>query len=108
MLAYVKKAYHAEVALAFVAQASRRPDGAAILDQLRALGSWPGTVMDAGPRGVANTLRILANRGEIDYEGASGSVHWDENGDQRRRYFGVWRFTGNDRIEEARPLAFEK
>ena len=64
--------------------------------------------MDAGPRGVADALRILANRGEIDYEGASGNVDWDENGDQRLGSISVWRFTEDERIEGARPLGFQK
>ena len=64
--------------------------------------------MDAGPRGVADALRILANRGEIDYEGASGNVDWYENGDQRLGSISVWRFTEDERIEGARPLGFQK
>ena len=48
--------------------------------------------MIAGPRGIADALRILAEGGEVDYEGASGSMDWDENGDLRRGHIGIWRF----------------
>ena len=58
-------------------------------------------------KGVADALRILADGGEIDYEGASGSMDWDENGDLRRGHIGIWRFTGDERIEEVRAVAFE-
>ena len=68
VLAYVKEAYDATVALALAAQAAGRLDGAAIRDRLRAVGSSPGTVVSAGPGGVADALRILADGGEIDYE----------------------------------------
>ena len=106
VLAYVKEAYDATIALALAAQAAGRLHGAAIRDRLRAVGSSPGTVVNAGPRGVADALRILADGGEIDYEGASGSMDWDAHGDLRRGHIGIWRFTGDERIEEVRAVAF--
>ena len=108
VLAYVKEAYDATVALALAAQAASRLDGAEIRDRLRAVCSSPGTVVNAGPSGVADALRILANGGEIDYEGASGSIDWDGNGDLRSGHIGVWRFTEDERIEEMRAVAFEE
>ena len=106
VLAYVKETYDATIALALAAQAAGRLDGAAIRDRLRSVGSSPGTVVNAGPGGVAEALRILANGGEVDYEGASGSMDWDANGDLRRGHIGIWRFTGDERIEEVRAVAF--
>jgi len=108
VLAYVKEAYDATIALALAAQAAGRVDGTAIRDRLRAVGGSPGTVVNAGPRGVADALHILADGGEIDYEGASGSMDWDGNGDLRRGHIGIWRFTEDERIEEVRAVAFEK
>ena len=106
VLAYVKETYDATVALALAAQAAGRLDGAAIRDRLRAVGSGPGTVVHAGPRGVARALRILAGGGEVDYEGASSSMDWDANGDLRRGHIGIWRFTGDERIEEVGAVPF--
>ena len=108
VLAYVKEAYDATVVLALAAQAAGRLEGAAIRDRLRAVGSSPGTIVNAGPRGVADALRILADGGEIDYEGASGSMDWDGNGDLRRGHIGIWRFTEDERIEEVEAVAFER
>ena len=108
VLAYVKEAYDATIALALAAQAAGRLDGAAIRDRLRAVGSSPGTVVNAGPNGVADALRILAGGGEIDYEGASGSMDWDGNGDLRRGHIGIWRFTEDERIEDVRVVAYRK
>ena len=65
-----------------------------------------GTAVTAGPQGVADALRILAQGGEIDNEGAAGSIDWDENGDLRRGHIGIWRFTENERIEEVGTVAF--
>ena len=107
VLAYVKEAYDATIVLALAAQAAGRVDGAAIRDRLRAVGGSPGTVVSAGPRGVAEALRILAGGGEVDYEGASGSVDWDANGDLRRGHIGIWRFTADERIEEVEAVEFE-
>ena len=107
VLAYVKEAYDATVALALAAQAAGRVGGAAIRDRLRAVGSPPGAVVTAGPKGIADALSILAGGGEVDYEGASGSMDWDANGDLRRGHIGVWRFTEDERIEEVRAVAFE-
>ena len=108
VLAYVKEAYDATIALALAAQAAGRVDGAAIRDRLRVVGSSPGTVVDAGPSGVADALRILVEGGEVDYEGASGSMDWDANGDLRRGHIGIWRFTEDERIEEIRAVEFEQ
>ena len=106
VLAYVKETYDATVALALAAQAANSGNGAAIRDRLRAVGGGPGTVVSAGPQGVADALRILAQGGEIDYEGAAGSMDWDENGDLRRGHIGIWRFTGDERIEDIGAVPF--
>ena len=108
VLAFVKQTYDATIALALAAQAAGQSDGAEIRNRLRQVGSSPGTVVLAGPQGVAAALRILADGGEIDYEGASGSMDWDANGDLRSGHIGIWRFTADERIEEVGSVAFER
>ena len=108
VLAYVKEAYDATVTLALAAAAAGSTDGAAIRDRLRAVGGPPGSPVTAGPRGVAAALRTLAAGGEVDYEGASGSIDWDGNGDLRRGHVGIWRFTEDERIEETGTVAFTR
>ena len=105
--AYVRETYDAAIALALAAQAAGSVDGAEIRDGLRAVGGGPGEVVIAGRDGVADALRILAEDGEIDYEGASATLDWDENGDLSRGYIGVWRFTEDERIEELEAVPFE-
>ena len=68
----------------------------------------PGPPITAGPQGVSDGLRILAQGGEIDYEGAAGSIDWDKNGDLRRGHIGIWRFTRDERIEEVGAVAFAR
>ena len=108
VLAYVKETYDATIALALAAQAAGRLDGAAIRDRLRAVGGPPGTVVGAGPEVTGEALGILARGEEIDYEGASGGMDWDENGDLRRGHIGIWRFTEDERIEEVGAVPFER
>ncbi len=108
VLAYVKEAYDATVVLALAAQAAGRLEGAAIRDRLRAVGGGPGTVVTAGPRGIADALRILSQGGDVDYEGASGSMDWDENGDLRRSHIGIWRFTEDERVEDVVAVPFRR
>ena len=108
VLAYVKEAYDATIALALAAQAAGRLDGAAIRDRLRGIGGAPGTVVGAGPQGIAQALRLLARGGEIDYEGASGSMDWDGNGDLRRGHIGIWRFTHDERVEDVGAVPFPR
>ena len=82
-------------------------DGAAIRDHLRAIGSGPGVVVTAGVESIAAGLQVLAEGGEVNYEGAATTLDWDENGDLRRGHIGVWRFTADERIEEVEVVPFD-
>ena len=105
--AYVRETYDATVALALAAQAAGSVDGAAIRDQLRSVGSGPGTVITPTAEGVAGALRILGEGGTVDYEGAATTMDWDSNGDLRRGHIGVWRFTDDGRIEDLHSVHFD-
>ncbi len=105
---YVREVYDAAVALALAAEAAGSTDGSAIRDQLRAVGGAPGEVVVAGPDGIAQALEILGDGEAVDYDGASGTLDWDENGDLRRGYIGVWRYTTDERIEDVDVVLFEK
>jgi len=94
-------------ALALAAEAAGSTDGSAIRDQLRAVGGGPGEVVYAGPEGIARALEILGAGDAVDYDGASGTLDWDENGDLRRGYIGVWRYTTDERIEDVDVVLFE-
>ena len=107
VLAYVKETYDATVALALAAQAAGSLEGAAIRDHLRDIGGPPGRTVVGTPEGVANGLSLLAEGQEIDFDGAASTLDWDENGDLRRGYIGVWRFTSDGRIEELDTVFFE-
>ena len=103
---YVKETYDATIAVALAAQAAGSLDGGAIRDHLRAVGSPPGQVVAGTPGGVADALRLLAEGREVDYEGVATTLDWDEKGDLREGYIGVWRFTPDEGIEEVETVFF--
>ena len=104
---YVKETYDATVALALAAQAAGSLDGAAIRDQLRAIGSPTGEIVMGTPQGVADGLLLLAEGRQIDYEGIANSLDWNENGDLLQGYIGIWRYTNDGRIEELDTILFQ-
>ncbi len=106
---YVPETYDATIALALAAQAAGSTRGEDIRDRLRAVGSAPGLAANAGPEGVAAALRILAEGGEIDYQGGAVTLDWDRHGDLRRGHIGVWRFTrdGGTQDLETVPFVYE-
>ena len=107
VLAYVKETYDAVIALALAAQAAGSVDGAEIRDHLREIAGPPGRTVPGTPTGVADGLSLLAQGHEIDFDGASGTLDWDDNGDLRRGYIGTWRFTSDERIEELDAVSYE-
>ena len=107
-LTYIRQTYDATIAIALAAQAAGSVDGAAIRDELRAIGAPPGETVIAGPEGVARALRILGDGGEVDYEGAAGSLDWDENGDLARGAVAIWRFTTDGAIEDVDVVDYER
>ncbi|MCY3956704.1 MAG: ABC transporter substrate-binding protein [Chloroflexi bacterium] len=104
---YAREVYDSTIALALAAQAGNSTDGTVIRDHLRAVVSGRGEPVTAGPDGVARALEVLADGGQIVYQGASGPLEWDANGDLRQGYVGVWRYTADGRIEHVRRILYE-
>ena len=107
VMTYVRETYDATVALALAAQAAGSLDGTAIRDHLRDMGGPPGRVVLGTAAGVAEALRLLADGGEVDYEGVASTLDWDEHGDLQRGHIEVWRFTADGRIETVETVLFE-
>jgi len=104
---YAREVYDAAIALALAAQAGNSTDGTVIRNHLRGVVSGPGETITAGPDGVARALEVLADGGQIVYQGASGPLEWDANGDLRQGYVAVWRYTSDGRIEHVRRILHE-
>ena len=97
-LPYVKEAYDATIALALAAEAAGSSDGTAIRDQLRHIGSAPGLVAIPDPDSLSAGLQALRAGEDVDYQGAAGSLDWDEHGDITHGYIGIWEFTEHGTI----------
>ncbi|MGH8070943.1 MAG: ABC transporter substrate-binding protein [Candidatus Entotheonellia bacterium] len=55
--------------------------GMAIRDRLRQVANPPGETVGPGPADLKKALQFLAEKKEINYEGAAGACDFDENGD---------------------------
>jgi ABC-type branched-subunit amino acid transport system substrate-binding protein len=65
--------------------------GPAVSEQIRAVANPGGEVIQ--PDSLADGLEMAANGDEIQYQGASGAVEFDENGDLSAASFDVFEFS---------------
>jgi len=76
---FIDTAYDAAMLLALAAEAAGSTDPVAVRDALRGVANAPGEPILPGE--WAKAKEILANGGDIDYVGASGSANLDDKGD---------------------------
>ncbi|MBA3416594.1 MAG: ABC transporter substrate-binding protein [Chloroflexia bacterium] len=101
---YLPEVYDAVYLIALAAEAAGSNDSAAIRDALRDVASG-GTVVAPGAEGFAAAVEAIGAGEDIDYEGASGSLDYDENGDVVRGAIIVWAVEdGAIVVRETRPL----
>jgi branched-chain amino acid transport system substrate-binding protein len=74
--------------LAAVAADSSSP--ADLKDNMQAVSGPPGTAYTFEQ--LPNAITAITNGDEIDYQGASGPIDWDENGDPTAATYELWRF----------------
>ena len=74
--------YDATVLIALAAaKAGSTTDSAAIRDALRSVANAPGEMVGPGRDGIAKALALIAEGTDINYNGASGDLEFDEKGD---------------------------
>ncbi|WP_394839298.1 ABC transporter substrate-binding protein [Pendulispora rubella] len=86
---YASNAFDAMVLVAFAIQRSGKPDDPyEIRNSLVAVsrGEPAGSGVQVTPRGIDAGFSALASGSEINYQGASGPVDFDENGDVKAGY----------------------
>jgi branched-chain amino acid transport system substrate-binding protein len=101
------------VVVAALAAAKCEADGqeitpVCIRDNLRAVANPPGVPVVPGPTSIAHALERLALGEDINYEGAAGSVDFDEYGDvitpiEIWRYIDITPFMETERLEMRIP-----
>ena len=89
---YVRETYDAAIALMLAAEHARSTDGGAIRDSLHAIAGPPGKRYPASAQGVKDALQAIRNGEEIDLDGESSTLDWDERGELLMHTMGVWQF----------------
>ncbi|MBI1886227.1 MAG: ABC transporter substrate-binding protein [Chloroflexi bacterium] len=85
-----RETYDAVVIAALAAEKAGSTDPTAIRDALRDVANAPGKVFGPGADQVAAALKAVRNGEDIDYQGASGAIEFDENGDVLVGAIEVW------------------
>jgi branched-chain amino acid transport system substrate-binding protein len=86
-----RETYDGVILIALAAEKAGSTDPTAIRDALRDIANTPGELAGPGAEGVADALAAVQAGTDIDYQGASGSIEFDENGDILVGAIEVWR-----------------
>lgn len=75
----ISEAFDAAIVLALAIEQADTDDPVAVRDELRSVANPPGEVV--GPGDIPRALELVRDGKDINYEGAAGSIDFDENGD---------------------------
>lgn len=98
------QAFDAAIVAFLAAVAAGSTDPADIRDKLEEVTGPPG--MQFTFENLADAITALADGEDIDYEGASGPIDFDENGDPGAALYEVWQFEGG-KLQTLRSFPFE-
>ena len=79
--------------------------GTGVRDQMRNVANPGG--MEVTPENFVEGVEAVANGEEINYQGASSDVNFNEAGDPANAAYDVWEFTGDGGTEATDTLNFE-
>ena len=108
--AYTENSYDAVVALALAMAAAGNEamqgdyPGTAIRDNLRVVCNPPGEEITAGVDGLKRAFELLAQGEAINYEGAAGTIDFDEYGDTVTPIL-IWKIEGGEIVPVRSVLA---
>jgi ABC-type branched-subunit amino acid transport system substrate-binding protein len=88
---YAPESYDAVILIALAAEQGGATDGATIRDNLQSVSSG-GTKCYT----FAECAALIADGEDIDYDGVSGAVEFDDNGDPAVATMGIYEYTAND------------
>lgn len=105
-LPFLRQTYDAVYAIALAAQKAGSNDPTAIRDALREVTSAPGVKITPGPDGWKAALEALANGEDVDLDGTSSNLEFDENGDIVEGAIDIWKIEGGQIVTvETRPVS---
>jgi ABC-type branched-subunit amino acid transport system substrate-binding protein len=89
---YAAESYDAVILAALAAEQAGKTDGTSIRDNMISVSSG-GTKCTT----FADCKALIASGTDIDYDGVSGPVEFDANGDPSKATMGVYEYTSNDK-----------
>ncbi|WP_312178857.1 ABC transporter substrate-binding protein [Arthrobacter sp.] len=89
---YAGESFDAVTLLALAAEAAGSTDGAAMAAELQGVSQDGEKCFD-----YASCVTILRGGGDIDYDGYSGPVSFDENGDPTEAFIGIYQFDADNK-----------
>ncbi|MFQ6054848.1 MAG: ABC transporter substrate-binding protein [Methanosarcinales archaeon] len=96
---FCSNTYDAAAIIALAIEKAGKASGPAIRDAIREVANPPGTeVTDLG-----EALKLIREGKDINYQGASGEITFDENGDVSGRY-SEWQIAENGSAELGEPI----
>ncbi|SDH32861.1 ABC transporter substrate-binding protein [Agrococcus jejuensis] len=89
---YAPESYDAVILAALAAAQGGSPDAETIRDNLQSVSEGGTKCTD-----VAECLALIADGEDIDYDGVSGPIEFDENGDPTEAYIGIYQYGADNR-----------
>jgi len=106
---YARATYDAVILAALAAEAAGSSDSSLIRDALRGVAGPGGEVVGLADGGIGHALDVVGLGQDVNYEGASGCVDLDVNGDVTCGAMEIWRIENDTivtvRIDPVWPLA---
>lgn len=101
---FTAQAYDATAVLLLANVAAGENDGAAIRDNLRTVANPDGE--EVGPSNLDEAMGMVADGEEVNYQGASSAVDFDDNGDMQAVTYEIFEFS-EEGIETTDTVDFE-
>jgi len=98
------QAYDASAVLLLANVAAGENDGAAVRDQLRTVAQGEGE--EITPNSLADGIAMVADGENVNYQGASSPVSFDENGDPAAATYSIWEFGDGGSVEQVDTVEF--
>ena len=99
---FLAQTYDAVVLIALAAaKAGTIDDSKAIRNALREVATGPGTEVTGEPEGIKEALKLISDGKDIDYEGVTGSMEFNENGDVNGT-IEIWKIEGGEIVSTGR------
>jgi ABC-type branched-subunit amino acid transport system substrate-binding protein len=95
---YIDTNYDATVLIALAMQKAGKTDGSSIKNAIRDVANPPGEKVSI--QDLKKAIDFLKQGKDIDYEGVSGSVNFDQNGDVTSGSYGIWKIENGRIVDE--------